>query len=69
MSDQGTVKMFSDVRGWGFIQPDVMGDADVFVHASALTNCSALEPGDRVEYRVIMGDRGKLKASDVRRIL
>lgn len=32
----GSVKWFSAVKGYGFIQPDIPGSEDVFVHFSAI---------------------------------
>jgi CspA family cold shock protein len=47
----GTVKWFSRVKGYGFIQPDG-GDKDVFVHYSAITGegYRNLDEGQRVEF-------------------
>ena len=47
----GTVKWFSRVKGYGFIQPDG-GDKDVFVHYSAIMGegYRNLDEGQRVEF-------------------
>ena len=54
----GTVKWFSRVKGYGFIQPDD-GGKDVFVHYSAITGegYRNLDEGQRVEF--IVEDSGK----------
>ncbi len=54
----GTVKWFSRLKGYGFIDPDE-GGAEVFVHYSAISGegYRNLYEGDRVEYDEI--DRGK----------
>ena len=55
---QGTVKWFSNEKGYGFIaRPD--GD-DVFVHFSAIegTGYRSLEEGQRVEFDVGPGKKG-----------
>jgi CspA family cold shock protein len=58
MTQQGVVKWFSRVKGYGFIQPDG-GDVEVFVHYDAIEGDGYrnLYEGDRVEY--IEGDKGK----------
>ncbi len=50
----GTVKWFSRVKGYGFIQPDGEGKEDVFVHFSAIvgTGFRNLNEGDRVEFGI-----------------
>ena len=55
---QGTVRWFSRVKGYGFIQPDGQGK-DVFVHFSAIQGegYRNLDEGQRVEFAV--EDTGK----------
>jgi cold shock protein len=61
---QGTVKWFSNEKGYGFIQRDE-GD-DVFVHHSAvqMEGYRSLTEGQRVEFEVVPGDKG-LQAANV----
>jgi len=60
----GTVKWFDAVRGYGFLARD--GAVDVFVHASAVEDGGELAVGERVSFEVVEGTRG-LQARDVRR--
>eukprot|EP00442_Polarella_glacialis_P006323 CAMPEP_0115081464 /NCGR_PEP_ID=MMETSP0227-20121206/19286_1 /TAXON_ID=89957 /ORGANISM="Polarella glacialis, Strain CCMP 1383" /LENGTH=118 /DNA_ID=CAMNT_0002469297 /DNA_START=58 /DNA_END=410 /DNA_ORIENTATION=+ len=65
MSSQGTVKMWNDEKGFGFITP-TDGSEDVFVHRSALEGCEALEKGDEVTYDSEYDQRkGKTRAINV----
>jgi CspA family cold shock protein len=61
----GTVKWFSDDKGYGFISRGENED-DVFVHFSAInqTGFKSLDAGATVEFEVIQADRGP-QASDV----
>ena len=62
---EGTVKWFSNEKGYGFIsQPD---GEDVFVHFSAIQTdgYKSLEEGQAVEFDVTQGPKGK-QASNVR---
>lgn len=54
----GTVKWFSDKKGYGFIQSD-KGE-DVFVHFSAITGdgYKTLREGQAVEFEVSAGPKG-----------
>lgn len=63
----GTVKWFSDSKGYGFITPED-GD-DVFVHFSEIVGDGfrSLAEGMKVEFDVTDGPKGK-KASNVRKI-
>jgi cold shock protein len=62
---QGTVKWFSDEKGYGFIEPDD-GSDDVFVHHSGIggTGFKSLEEGAKVSYEVTRGQKG-LQAENV----
>jgi CspA family cold shock protein len=56
---QGTVKWFSQEKGYGFISPDDEGK-DVFVHYSAIAGSGFrnLEEGEKVSYEVTQGRKG-----------
>jgi CspA family cold shock protein len=64
---QGAVKWFNDAKGFGFIQDD--GGEDIFVHFSAIQGdgFKSLAEGDRVEFDVVPGTRGR-QAANVTRI-
>ncbi len=56
----GIVKFFNAKKGWGFIGPDG-ADKDIFVHYSSIEmeGFKELKEGDRVEFTVIDGEKGK----------
>ena len=63
--EQGYVKWYDEVKGYGFITAEG-GGKDYFVHRSGVeTLTGRLEKGDRVEYEVTMGAKGP-QAKDVR---
>lgn len=62
----GTVKWFSQEKGYGFLQRE--GGADVFVHYSAIdgSGFKVLYEGEEVEFDIIEEAKGPKAASVVR---
>lgn len=64
---RGTVKWFSQEKGYGFLQQE--GGPDVFVHHSAIQGAGfkVLYEGEEVEFEVMQAEKG-LKAANVERL-
>jgi CspA family cold shock protein len=64
MKEQGTVKWFSNDKGYGFISREAGND--VFVHHTAIEGAGfkSLNEGDRIEFEVAKGPKG-LQAQNV----
>ncbi|MEQ9023312.1 MAG: cold shock domain-containing protein CspD [Pseudomonadales bacterium] len=56
----GTVKWFNNAKGYGFILPED-DDSDVFAHYSAIEmdGYKTLKAGQRVDFELVDGDKGK----------
>ncbi len=63
----GTVKWFSDQKGYGFIEPED-GSADVFVHISAVEKAGmrSLREGQKISYELQKDPKkGKTSAANL----
>ena len=59
----GTVKMFNEARGFGFITPDD-GSKDLFVHVSAIpAGSKTLKENDKVQYDIEQSAKGPRAAN------
>ncbi len=60
----GTVKWFSDAKGFGFITPDDGGD-DLFAHFSAInmSGFKTLKEGQKITFEVTQGPKGRQAAN------
>jgi cold shock protein len=65
----GTVKWFSDEKGFGFVTPDDVGK-DLFVHHTGIAGdgFKSLPDGAKVSYETQSGDKGP-KAVNVRPVI
>lgn len=61
----GTVKWFSDEKGFGFITPEA--GADLFVHFRAIQGdgFKSLKEGQKVTFSAVQGQKG-MQADEVR---
>jgi cold shock protein len=64
----GTVKWFSDEKGFGFITPED-GSQDVFVHHSAIVGDGyrSLDEGTKVSFETEPSDKGP-RATNVQKV-
>jgi cold shock protein len=64
----GSVKWFSDQKGYGFITPED-GSKDIFVHYSAIQGdgFKSLKEGEPVEFELTQGPKGS-QASNVNKV-
>ena len=62
--ETGTVKWFSNSKGYGFISPDA-GGGDVFAHFSAIAmdGYRTLRRGQKVNFEITEGPKGLLAAN------
>ena len=63
----GTVKFFSSIKGYGFIQPED-GSKDVFVHISAVERAGlgTLSENQKVSFEAEKGNNGKISAVNLK---
>lgn len=62
----GTVKWFSPIKGYGFIQPDG-GTKDIFVHATAVERAglNGLKEGQKVNFEIQKSADGRVSAENL----
>ncbi len=66
--EAGTVKWFNNAKGYGFIERE--DGQDVFVHYRSIQGDGyrKLADGQRVEYRIVEGEKG-LQAEEVSAVI
>jgi CspA family cold shock protein len=62
---EGTVKFYNRMKNFGFIHGD--DGKDYFVHVTGLKPGTAIDEGDRVSFKPVMGEKGD-KAEEVEKI-
>ncbi len=62
----GTVKWFNPNKGYGFIEPED-GSKDAFVHISAVERAgmNTLREGQKIEFELVPGDKGRSSAENL----
>ena len=62
----GIVKWFNPTKGYGFIEPED-GSKDAFVHISAVERAglNGLREGQKVQYELVPGEKGKSSAENL----
>ncbi len=62
----GMVKWFNPAKGYGFIEPED-GSKDAFVHISAVQHAglTTLREGQRLEFELVPGEKGKSSAENL----
>jgi len=65
----GTVKWFSNVKGYGFVVTDDDQDNDIFAHFSAIEmdGYKKLTSGQKIEFEIDEGPKG-LQAQNIRSV-
>jgi uncharacterized membrane protein YsdA (DUF1294 family)/cold shock CspA family protein len=65
MRFEGTLKSWTDDRGFGFIEPD-QGGTEIFVHIKSIVNLHGRpQVGQRLSFIVELGPQGKKRATQV----
>ncbi len=67
--EEGTVKWFSEEKGYGFISPDDRDAEEVFVYYTAIEGSGfrSLDEGEKVSYCFTRGKDGRTRADNVRK--
>ena len=67
---RGTVKWFSDQKGYGFITTEGSEESEVFVHHSAIEGQGfrTLHPGETVEFELKNGTAKTAEATHVYKV-
>ena len=65
MRFEGTLKIWNDERGFGFLEP-LQGGDDIFVHATAFRGRAGRpQVGQVVSFEIELGPQGKKRAKNV----
>ena len=67
---RGTVKWFSEQKGYGFIEPDDSSEEEIFVHYTDIegTGFRSLNEGERVSYEPVKSVRGARSREEAKNV-